>query len=253
VKNELSGVTNKIMNILEIFLKHERPLSISEMASLTGLNVSTAHRIASTLVDYDYLRQDGKRGKYTIGLKFLKFNNVLAKNFTIKDIALPFLEKLQAMSGESANLAIMDKNEIVYIEHIEASYSLRTFTAVGNRAPLYCTGVGKIFLANMSEEQLASALGKPLTRYTDNTITDIEEMKKELSVIKREGISIDKGEMENGVRCIASPIFDSNNNVIAAISISGPYLRLTNTRVDDLKNLVKENALEISRIIGYSG
>jgi IclR family transcriptional regulator, KDG regulon repressor len=253
MKNELPGLLVKALNVLEVFSKNEKPISISELANATGLNISTAYRIAATLVSYGYLRQDGKRGKYLIGLKFLEFNAVLMKTLTIREIALPALKKLRLASGESTNLAIRDRNEVIYVEHIESNYTLRAFTAVGNRAPLHCTGVGKVFLAAMSEFEIKSLMEKPLARFTDNTIIDLKELYNELSMVKREGLAVDNGEMEMGVRCIAAPVKGAGGETVAAISVSAPYIRLNNTRLEELKPLVKEHALEISKIMGYGG
>ncbi len=159
-ENETSGVITKTLNVLESFLKEQDcEIGISRLAELNGLKVSTAHRIASILAEKGYLKQPEKRGKYTLGLKFLQFNDVIKRNLKIQDIALPFLEKLRLVSGESVNLAILDRNEVVYIEHIDSNQTLRTFTAIGNRAPLYCTGVGKVFLADMNKE--VSAIIEP--------------------------------------------------------------------------------------------
>lgn len=247
------GAINKALDILEIFLKQENGIGISELADLTGLNISTAHRISSILVKRGYLTQQEKRGKYILGLKLLEFIGILKRTLKIRDISLPFLEKLRTISGESVNLAVLESNCAVYIEHIESNQILRTFTQVGNRVPLYCTGVGKVLLAHMSEKEREKYFltTKSLFRYTDNTITDLNDLKKELLIVKREGVAMDNGEMEIGVRCIASPIRDSSGNAIAAISISGPYSRLNSTRMEELKTLIKRYGLENSRAIGY--
>lgn len=253
MEKKSSGVIIKTCEVLEAFLKEkETEIGISHLASLTGLRVSTVHRIASTLVGKGYLKQMGKRGKYTLGLKFLEFNNVINRNMRIRDIALPMLEELRMATGESANLAILDHDNVVYIEHVSSNQTLRTFTEVGNRAPLHCTGVGKIFLANMKEEKRSLLSKKPFTRHTYNTITDFRELEKELSNIKQEGVAIDNGEMDIDVRCIAAPIKDKDGDVITALSISGPYARLNNKRVEELKPLVKSYGLEISRTLGYT-
>jgi IclR family transcriptional regulator, KDG regulon repressor len=254
MEKESFGAIFKVLNLLEVFLKDsENEIGISRMAELTGLKVSTVHRIASTLVEKGYLSQQGKRGKYTLGLKFLEFSNALKRNMKIRDIALPYLEKLRVVSGESTNLAISDQNSVVYIEHVDSNQTLRTFTKVGNRAPLYCTGVGKVFLAFMNADDKGFLNDFNFTRYTDNTLMSCEELEKEIAVIKREGVAIDNGEMEIGVRCIAAPVRDSNGQVAAAVSISGPYTRLNGTRVEELKPMVLSFALDISRAIGYTG
>ena len=253
MKNISPRVIAKALDILELFLKQEKEIGISELADLTGFNVSTTHRIVSALVNRRYLKQQGKRGKYSLGLKFLEFYSALKKTLKIRDVAFPFIQKLHTISGESVNLAILESNCAVYIEHVESSQFLRTFAEVGNRVPLHCTGIGKVFLAYMSEEELSFLTTESLHRYTDNTITDFNELKKELLVVRREGVAVDNGEYDIGIRCVASPVRDMSGNVIAAISTSGPHTRLNAERLEELKTLIKSYGLEISRATGYTG
>ena len=120
-KESSSGVVSKAIQILDVFAQTEKPIGITELSDLTKLNISTVHRIVNVLVDYHYLRKEGKRGKCTLGLKFLKFNNILMNQLNVREIAYPYMEKLRTITGESVNLAIQDGNEAVYIEHIESS------------------------------------------------------------------------------------------------------------------------------------
>lgn len=250
--NTSSNILTKAMQILDVIPDMNKPVSITELAARTNLNITTVYRIANLLADNGYLRKEGKRGKFSIGLKFLKFNNALMNTLQIRGIALPFMEKLCAVSGESTNLAIRDGDKAVYIEHIESNHTLRTFTALGNRVPLHCTGVGKVFCAYMDGESLRfSVMEKPLNKSSENTISDHKILLKELSTIKREGVALDNGEMEIDVRCVAAPIFDSIGKVVAAVSISGPYTRLPDNRVNELKPLVKKYAIDISTAMGY--
>lgn len=248
------GHLNKVLDILEIFLNQKGEISLVELAKLSGLNISTTYRIASGLVKRDYLRQAHKRGKYSLGVKFLEFGIIAKDSIKIAELATPFMESLNKVTGESVNLSILHENEGVYIGHIESSHTLRTFTQVGNRVPLYATGTGKVFLANMTEEEVDRYFdSNGLTSYTDKTITDLNRLKKQLSVIKREDIALDEEEMNRGVKCIASPLRDWNGKVVAAISISGPSTRLSDKRLEELKPLIKNCALKISRTIGYQG
>ncbi|NQT01987.1 MAG: IclR family transcriptional regulator [Planctomycetes bacterium] len=243
----------KALDVLEIFLAHDDDIGLSEIASLSGFNVATTHRIVLTLVKRGYLNQKQKRQKYSLSTKFLQYSNLLSRRMKIRDIAFPIVDALNKMVGESVNIAILDRNEVVYIEHIETNKSLRIFTQVGNRAPLYCTGVGKIFLAHMGDDELQKALNSTdLLPHTPNTITDIKRLKKELELVKTEDVAIDNEEMEIGVKCIASPVKNSEGSVTAAISVSGPTARLSNKRVNEIKTLVKSCAVEVSRALGYN-
>jgi DNA-binding IclR family transcriptional regulator len=246
-----SGVVDKVIQILDVFAQTDKPLGVTELSTLTKLNISTIYRIANVLADHGYLHKEGKKGKYTIGLKFLKFNGILMNRLNVRDLAYPFMEKLRTVTGESVNLAILDGNEAVYIEHIESNRLLRTFTVIGNRVPLYCTGVGKVFCAYMDEETVYQLMKKPFSSFTENTITDFTTLEKELAKVRIEGVALDNGEMDIDVRCIAAPIMDSTGKVIAAVSVSGPYARISEPRIEELKPLMKKYALQISNAMGY--
>ena len=246
----------KALTILEAFLDHrEEAMGVTTLVDLTGLNISTIHRIASVLVEKGYLSQLHRRAKYSLGPKFLQFGNIASSRIKIRDLALPFLVRLNREVNESVNLAIMDSGEAVYaqcIEPPEPGYHLRIFTQVGARVPLYCTGVGKVFLVHMPETERERYLSKSdLPKRTENTITDRVKLEKELSIVRRLGFAIDDEEMELGVRCVAAAIKDFKGNVVAAISVSGPAARLSGKKMRQLKPLLKNCAFDISRAAGY--
>jgi len=244
----------KALDILEVFLKQKDEIGIVELANLSGLNVSTVHRIASTLVKRGYLNQQQRGEKYSLSPKLLQFSNIMRKWIKIRDVSLPFLYKLNKIIDENVNLAILNADGAIFIESIESGHYLRTFPQLGAKEPLHCTGVGKVFLAHMRDEELERFLNeKGLPRYTENTITDVSKLKQELSIIKREGTAVDNEEFESGVKCVASPIKNVDGNVVAAVSISGPSTRLSSERVQELKSLVKSCTLEISQAIGHKG
>jgi IclR family transcriptional regulator, KDG regulon repressor len=241
----------KAFDILEIFLKRPGEYGIVELASLCHLSISTTHRIVSILVKRGFLNQREKRGKYTLGFKLLEYSAKIKGTVKIRDLVLPYLQTLAEQVGESVNLAILDVDSAIYIDHIESNKTLRTFTAEGNRVPLYCTGVGKVFLAYMKEDEVKS-LVKSMPRCTDNTITTLSRLLAELKIIKQDAIAIDNGEMEIGVRCVAAPIIDWNGKVAAAISVSVPSARLTDANINSLKSIVKNCSLQISRSLGHA-
>jgi len=252
VKIETMKTVEKTVDVLEAFLKHEGEMGITELAKVSGLNISTAYRIASVLVRRGYLSQRRKRGEYFIGPKFLEFSNVIRRRRKIENVAFPFLDKLNKLTNESVNLAILDRSEAVCIEQIESSQDLRIMTKIGARFPLYCTGVGKAFLAYMGEKEIERyARSKGLPYRTENTITELSRLKEELATIRQEGIAIDNEELELGVKCIGAPIFDSNGNVVATFNVSGPSVRLNSRRIEEIKSLIKHCSSEISRALEY--
>ena len=246
----------KALLILETFLNREHEIGIIRLVELTGLNVSTIHRIVKVLVNGGYLIQPHARGKYSLGPKFLQYSNTVMDRFKIKDVAPAIMAKLNQKVNECVNLVVLDSNEALYVDCVEpakSSYKLRIFTQIGARVPLYCTAVGKILLAYMTErEQEEYFKTSELIARTRNTITDPIQLMREFSSIKRDGYSIDDEETELGVRCIAAPVRDHAGDVVAAISVSGPSTRLTNPKIRELEPLLKAAALEISRSIGYA-
>jgi IclR family KDG regulon transcriptional repressor len=248
----------KTLTILEAFLDHrEEEIGITRLVELTGLNVSTIHRIASVLVKKGYLSQGHRRAKYSLGPKFLQFGGIATSRMKIRDTALPFLVGLNRVVNESVNLAVIESGEAVYahcIEPLEPGYKLRIFTQVGARVPLYCTGVGKVFLAYMSETERERYLSSAtFPQHTAKTITDRARLGSELSTVKGHGFAVDDEEMELGVRCLAAPICDFKGDVVAAVSVSGPSTRLTDDKMPDLERLLKHCASDISVAAGYLG
>ena len=249
----------KTLEVLEAFLNYreEPQIGITRLVELTGYNASTVHRILSTLVRYGYLSQHRSRAKYSLGPKFIQFGNIVASRLQIKDIAFPFMVKLNREVNECVNLVTLDSNEAVYLECIEPAeqvYKLRIFTQVGARVPLYCTGVGKVLLAYMNENDLEKYLDRnELVSRTPNTITDRAQLIKELADIRREGYSVDDEEMELGVRCVAAPVHDMDGGVYAVVSISGPSTRLTNAVIRELQSSIKDCVSKISLEMGVDG
>ncbi len=247
----------KTLAIMEAFLDHpqEEEIGIMALADLTGLNVSTIHRISSMLVKRGYLSQKQSRAKYALGPKFLRFGSLASSRMGIGALAFPYLVQLSRSVGEAVNLAIQHSAEAVYIQCVspsEPAYQLRTFAQVGARVPLYCTGVGKVLLSHMPEEECEQYLTETsFTRRTPNTIADCTLLKEELATIRRCGYAVDNEEMELGVKCIAAPIRNFKGEVVTAVSISGPSIRLTEEKIQQLEPLVKDCAFDISRAAGY--
>ncbi|OGO22772.1 MAG: hypothetical protein A2144_10515 [Chloroflexi bacterium RBG_16_50_9] len=243
----------KAFEILEVFLKHKSEIGIAELSNLTGLNVSTVHRIASTLIKKGYLRQTRKMGKYSLGLKILEYSEIIRSNHHIREVARPFLEKLCRSVNESANLVIWDGYQVIRAEMIQSNHSLQVFPT-STLLPPHCTGAGKAILAHLPKQELERFLrSNSLDSYTPNTITDPDELRKHLIAVKREGVAFDEEEKELGVRNVAAVIKDSDGNVVAAIGIVGPTIRLTRQKIREFIPIIKSHALEISQALGYEG
>lgn len=244
--------TERVLNTLESFLKQEGEIGLVELANLSKLNIATTHRVASILVKRGYLNQHKKRAKYSLSAKLLEFTPFIKSITKIADIAFPFLVELNKQVNESVIVSVLDRNEAVNIEHVDSSQNLRFTSRAGARLPLHSTAVGKILLADMTEEELEKFLdNKGLTYFTENTITDPDRLRAELAAIRREEIAMNEEETELGVKCIASPIKDGSGKVVAAVSISGPSARLNSYRMGEFEYLVRNCGLKISKALGY--
>jgi IclR family acetate operon transcriptional repressor len=156
-------------------------------------------------------------------------------------------------SCETANLVTAGESEVIYLDQVASVHLVKMFTSPGTRVPFYCSGTGKAILAFKSPEFVAGALQGPFVRHTPHTLMTREAIERELAHVRRAGYSVDNEEMEEGVRCLAVPIFDRRRMVIAAMSVSGPTSRMTTERVEKLAPIVRNVADELSRQFGYDG
>ncbi len=243
--NSVQSVTRAFC-LLEILGKADNYVAISELASLSGLSLSTTHRLLDTLVRLQYVERDPTSHKYTLGLRMLHLRGAAIGHMNLGVQAMPVMKALMQRVNETVHLAVLDGGEIVYIDRIEGLQTQDMYTNIGKRAAAHCTALGKVMLAYQPDEvwrQIAHEHG--LNRYTPNTITSVEAFAAELEKIRSHGYAIDNEEVEIGVRCIAAPLWDANGKVVAALSISGPATRIRPSRDPELS----ESACWASRLI----
>jgi DNA-binding IclR family transcriptional regulator len=238
---------NKAFEIFELFLHSETDLSINDVSAQTKITYPTAHRITSKLVKRGYILQPQKRGKYSIHpAKLAEFIGIIRKKLNIRVIASPYLHELSETVNEASLLAV--RHGLIAINIEVVNRSLIHVVPDSTTLNLYCTGAGKVFLAYMSEKEFnAYADGLVMLPRTAKTISNKEELAKEIIQIRRNGFAIDDEENELGLRSVAAPIKDWEGRVIAAISIIGLTTRITKTRLQELAPIVKDYALRISQ------
>lgn len=242
---------DRALEILEILSQEPRGLGVTALSHRLDVAKSTTHRLLNTLLNRNFVMKD-ENDYYKLGTQVLFLSNYVIENFNIIDIAKSKIKELSDKTNETIHLVFYDNNEVVYIDKAEPEQTIRMHSRIGKRGLMHCTGVGKAILAFMNEEEAERVLKeKGMKAHTPNTITDLELMKVELQKIRSKGFSIDNVENEEGIRCIASPIFDHHQNPIAAISISGPESRVTLERIDkELIDLIKNTAKKISLELG---
>lgn len=245
---------NKALDILDYFVQKRTSIGVSDISSSLGLNKSTVHGVLNTLLQRGIVEQDPATSKYRLGLFLLQFASVVLDSIEVRLVAKPYLEELVNRHGETVHLVVLRQGEVVYIDKQESPHAMRISTEIGKRLPAHCTGVGKVLLASLSEKELEFILTeRSLEKYTLNTITDPQTLKRQLQEIKNKGYATDNEEIEEGLRCVAAPIRDYLGQVVAAVSIAGPSMRMSLEKMESIAESVKEIAGHISTALGYSG
>ncbi len=241
-------VIDRMMNLLNALAAHRTPVHLKQLASLTNLHPSSAHRILNVMVEKG-LVDKVDTGTYRLGLKLLELGNLVRARLDIRREALPHMQALHQEIGETVNLSLRQGDEMVYVERTAGGQSMmRVVQLVGARAPLHITAVGKLFLAEEGDEaarQYARRTGLPA--YTDHTLTTEAALLEELAKVRAQGYATDAEEAEKGVACIGAGIRNAEGDLVAGLSVSAPADRLDPAWADK----VRETAERISRALGY--
>jgi IclR family KDG regulon transcriptional repressor len=243
----------KSLAILDLFLTVKNELSIDELATLSGINKSTTRRIIMTFIDYDFVKQPPKKGKYSLGMKFLDFSQTIKKNIPFVDIAEPFLTQLGQKADETAAMAIWNERDAIICLSTQPNHPLKVSIHDGTMRMLHQSSLGKAILAGLPDERLNSLIGSELRRFTPNTITDIDELKRHLAIVRRDGVATDDEEGYSGVRGIACAFKNEEGGVAGAVTLIGPTIRITREKAKEYVPLVKDCAQSISKALGYKG
>jgi len=254
--NNLVQAIERVSSILEILGQNPQGLSIRALSDKVALPKGTTHRLLSSLSYLGYVRQDSKTRDYFLGFKLVELGNLLLSQLDLRKEAEPFLKNLAESAKETVHLVVLDRNEIVYIDKVETNQrmsGLRMASRIGLRNPAHSCAVGKVILAHFSDDELKIYIKeKGLLKRTENTITDLAQLREHLKIVRNQGYAIDDEENERGIRCVGAPIFNESGRVVAAVSISGPAFEVTKKLVQEtLKKEVMKTALKISHRLGY--
>lgn len=244
----------RVDELLKNLCKAPQGFSLGELSAKAWLPKGTTLRLVSSLAYFDYVQQDPSSRKYKLGFKLVTFGNMLLDQIDLRGESRPFLFELAQRTQETAHLVVPDNDEALYIDKIQiASEGLHMASRMGYRVPLHCTAVGKVLLSHMPPAEFNRIVTqRGLPRYTAHTLTNAEKLKAHLEEIKHQGYALDNEEVTIGVRCLAAPVHDMNGNIVAAISISAPAVRMTlDMAKKSMKALVIGTAKKISNQLGY--
>ena len=234
---------DRAFRLLELMAEAGGEVALSRLAEASGMPVSSIHRLVRTLVARGYVRQMPSR-RYALGPRLIHLGEIASR--ALGALARPHLTRLVDALGETTNLAVLDGDGVVYAAQVPSRHSMRMFTEVGRRVPVHCTGVGKVLLAGLTDEDAHGLLARAgMTAQTPRTVTDPSVLVAQLADIRLAGYAVDDGEQEEGVRCVAVPV--PGRLPFAAISVSGPEGRLTTDTVPRAVPLLRAAAAALAK------
>lgn len=248
VKTPSIQVLERSFALLDVLAAQPESLSLKLISERTGLHPSTAHRILNDLAAGRYVDRP-QAGTYRLGMRLLELGNLVKGRLDVRDAALEPMRELHKLTHQAVNLSVRQGDEIVYVERAYSERSgMQVVRAVGGRAPLHLTSVGKLFLACDDRDRVrAYAARTGLAGHTRNSLTQLSALERELDTVRARGVARDDEELEIGVRCMAAGIYDDGDRLVAGLSISAPSDRLDEAWIDR----VKATARQISVALGH--
>lgn len=245
----------RTFDLIENLSRNPDGMLLMELSAATGLHKSTAHRLLASLVNLGYVKKEETTNKYRLTLKLFELSGRVVDNIDVLEIAKTPLEHLRNVTQEAVHLVVREGIDIVYVHKVDSrNSSIRMFSRIGMRRPMYCTAVGKSILATMSNAEVQKIWDKSdIKRYTQHTIVELDALYHELEQVRACGYALDNEENELGVRCIGAAVLDYTGRGKAALSISAPIARMTDERITELSTDILATCTAISAELGYKG
>ncbi|HEY0459588.1 MAG TPA: IclR family transcriptional regulator [Pyrinomonadaceae bacterium] len=250
---ESKNTVERTLSILETVAHSTGGLTNSDISRRLKLPKSSASYILRILEQRGYLARETKSGKYRLGLKLMGLTRESATHTDIREVAKPIMESFVKRTNLATHLAVLDNGRAVYVEKVENANSfIKMDIWVGHRLPVHSTAIGKVLLSEMTEKEVLSILElRGMEKKSSKTITSAKRYLKELEKVRTYGFAVDDEENSDGVRCIASPIFDAQGKIVAALGTSDTITRLDETQLTKVVELVKKAAIQVSNLIGF--
>ncbi|MET4196271.1 IclR family transcriptional regulator [Bradyrhizobium sp. LA6.12] len=242
---------DRALSILETLAEDDEGYRLSDLAVRTGLSASTVHRLLATLESRRFVQFDRAQSKWHVGVRSFTVGASFARRRNFSTQAIPYLRKLRDLTRETANLAVVDDEFIIVLTRMESREIMRSLTQVGGRVAMVTSGVGKAVLATYSDEDVGAVIrhhGMP--RLTEKSIVRPGDLFKELEKIRKQGFALDDEEACMGLRCIAAVVYNDCAEPLAAISVSGMTSRLTDDRLPEIGQIVRDVAGELTVALG---
>jgi IclR family KDG regulon transcriptional repressor len=250
VEEKIVKSVDQVLQVLELFSADKQSWGVTEVSEALHLHKSTVFGILKTFENRGFMKKDDKTQKYQLDIKFMPLIGAILNKMDLKQVALPFMEQLSQKYDESVHLTLAVEDKAFPILMIESTKLLRSFIILGESIPLYCTASGKTILAYWPAKQLDDYLKRQeLRKRTETTITDVNGLRRELKNILENGYAVNNSEHEEGIRCVAAPITDFNGKILAALSVTGPAIRMNKAVLPDIIKDLVEYCKTVSNMI----
>ena len=247
-----STAAGRTLAVLSAFGPEHCALSLSEISRRTGLSLTTTHRLVGELRDWGALER-GRDGRYGIGLRILELGALAPHGLQLRELALPFLDDLHHATRANVHLAVRDGHDVVYVESLRARGAVQVLSRLGGRWPLHATGTGQVLLAFAAPEVQEEVLASPLRRFTTNTITDVDQLRRVLAEVRRTGVAVAENQLPPaGALAVAVPVRGPGDEVVAALGVT---VQRERAKSHALIPVLAATARGISRALGalYAG
>ncbi|MGA1862101.1 IclR family transcriptional regulator [Deferribacter thermophilus] len=243
---------NNALDILELLGKSDQELSISEIGAKLGLTRSNVNKLLATLESFGYVEYNKRTGNFRMDVKTFQISQAYLNKLNLIEASKQILTEIKKEVNETVHISVLRKGNIVYLNAVETDHSVRVVPRIGNIGPAYATATGKAQLAFIKLDKIKEYYSEKLVKMTDNTIDNMEDLLKELDLVRQRGYATDFEEFELGVRCVGAPVFNFMGNVIAGLSISAPVERMSEERIEkEIIPAVLKGAYKLSIKYGY--
>ncbi len=240
----------RALAILRCFTKEDAELGVTQIGKQLDLHKSTVSRLLATLEQEGFVEKNPENEKYRLGLQLVTLAGIALEQIDLREVAAPYLSKLAELTQETVNIVVLSGSECMNIDGAASPRPIRYVGRIGRRTPCHCTASGKVLLAYLPSETRQQILSDPLIRFTQKTIVDFDTLAQDLANICQQGYAITHEEHQQDLSAVAAPIFDHSEQVIAAVTVSGPTYRMGPGQIEALVEPVLDIAHQISAGLG---
>lgn len=247
----MSQTLDRALQILDFV--GEKPRRIGEIAEYLGVHHSTALRFLHTLRKHGFVHELPDH-RYRLGSAMFRLGFQALEGIELRSVARPYMERLNEATNETVHLGTLEDGDVVYVEKVEAAHRVRMVSRIGAIATLHCTGVSKGILAFLPDAERRRLLAMhELRKYTDNTLTDLDELEADLTLSRERGYALDDQENEPGIHCVAAPVFSGEGDVVGAFSVTAPVTRIDKDTLLSFVPALLEATTSTSQQLGWVG